>query len=243
MRADGTGGVTVQSSSILLSDTADLTLGIAASTAGTTRTIEAAGTEAAIDLLIKPKGTGITYLYGGLTWVNDLLMVADSLASETKRVIISGSDSQIEAVKITDDIPLFTISGAAGIVGFANGGDVLIEGGNGLNSGNTNGGDIFLQPGAKNASGLDGNIGLFTTTGSFGSGEKVMFINNATINASSGPTNGIIVHARDSSDGAANSTLALYLEQAVEAIGTFTASHKLKIWINGTEYWIQLDAV
>ena len=31
--------------------------------------------------------------------------------------------------------------------------------------------------------------------------------------------------------------------QAVEAIGTFTPSHKVKIVINGTEYWIQLDAV
>lgn len=243
LRANGTGGVTVQSSSILLSDTADLTLGITASTAGTTRTIEAAGTEAAIDLLIKPKGTGITYLYGGLTWVNDLLMVADSLASETKRVTISGSDSQIEAVKITDDIATFTISGAAGIVGFANGGDVIIEAGNGLNSGNTNGGDIFLQPGAKNASGLDGNIGLFTTTGSFGSGEKVMFINNATTNASAAPTNGIIVHARDSSDGSANSTLALYTEQAPEATATFTQSHRLKIWINNVEYYLPLDTV
>lgn len=31
--------------------------------------------------------------------------------------------------------------------------------------------------------------------------------------------------------------------QAVEAIGTFTPSHKVKIKINGVEYWIQLDAV
>lgn len=55
--------------------------------------------------------------------------------------------------------------------------------------------------------------------------------------------NSISLSARDSSDGSANSTIALYLEQVVEAIGTFTPSHKLKIWINGTEYWIQLDAV
>ena len=37
--------------------------------------------------------------------------------------------------------------------------------------------------------------------------------------------------------------LGLFLEQAVEAIGTFTASHKIKVKINGTEYWLQLDAV
>lgn len=40
-----------------------------------------------------------------------------------------------------------------------------------------------------------------------------------------------------------NQQLAITSEQAVEAIGTFTASHKLKIRINGTEYWVQLDAV
>ena len=48
--------------------------------------------------------------------------------------------------------------------------------------------------------------------------------------------------------GAANiaggsASLDLTTAQAVESIGTFTASHKLKIVINGTEYWIQLDAV
>jgi hypothetical protein len=51
------------------------------------------------------------------------------------------------------------------------------------------------------------------------------------------------MHSRDSSVGAANATLALRTEQAVEAIGTFTATHKLRIWINNVEYWIQLDTV
>jgi hypothetical protein len=55
--------------------------------------------------------------------------------------------------------------------------------------------------------------------------------------------NTISLSAKDSSDGAANATLALYCEQAVEAIGTFTESHKLKIWINNVEYFISLDAV
>lgn len=57
------------------------------------------------------------------------------------------------------------------------------------------------------------------------------------------PAGMIQIYAEDSSDGAVNATLAIRTEQAVEAIGTFTASHKLKVWINGTEYWIQLDAV
>jgi hypothetical protein len=55
------------------------------------------------------------------------------------------------------------------------------------------------------------------------------------------PTNGIEVLGKDSSDAA--TTLHLNMEQAVEAIGTFTPSHKIKIYINGVEYWLQLDAV
>lgn len=53
--------------------------------------------------------------------------------------------------------------------------------------------------------------------------------------------NQVILYSVDSSDSTA--TLGLFLEQAVEDIGTFTASHKVKIKINGTEYWMQLDAV
>ncbi len=76
---------------------------------------------------------------------------------------------------------------------------------------------------------------------SYGSGLGVAFFKNAVTNATTSPTSGTIIHARNSSDTA--STLALFTEQAVEAIGTFTPSHKLKVWINNTEYWIQLDAV
>ena len=41
----------------------------------------------------------------------------------------------------------------------------------------------------------------------------------------------------------AKTTLAFVLDEGVAAIGTFTPSHKLRIWINATEYDIQLDAV
>lgn len=47
--------------------------------------------------------------------------------------------------------------------------------------------------------------------------------------------------AAESSDG--DATLGMVTEQDTEAIGTFTLSHKLKIKINGTEYYIGLDAV
>lgn len=86
-----------------------------------------------------------------------------------------------------------------------------------------------------------GIVGLYTTQ-SAGSWQKALFIGNMGAQGTA-ISNGVVVYSKDSSDGSANATLALYLEQAVESIGTFTPSHKIKVWINGTEYWLQLDAV
>jgi len=87
-----------------------------------------------------------------------------------------------------------------------------------------------------------GNVGVGVSA--FGtSATNVIGITADGTVPSTSPAGMIQIFADDSSDGAANATLALRTEQAVEAIGTFTASHKLKIWINGVEYYIQLDAV
>lgn len=84
-----------------------------------------------------------------------------------------------------------------------------------------------------------GNIGIGTAT--FGTNA----VSSLSIANATAPTalvaNQIQIYSVDSSD--ATATLGLFLEQAVEAIGTFTASHKIKVLINGTAYWLQLDAV
>lgn len=86
---------------------------------------------------------------------------------------------------------------------------------------------------------VSGNMGIGLSA--FGtSAAKVIGIANGT-SPSTQPADMIQIGSKDSSDSKA--TLDLNTEQAVEAIGTFTASHKQKIYINGTEYWIQLDAV
>lgn len=87
-----------------------------------------------------------------------------------------------------------------------------------------------------------GNAGLFGAT-TYGSGVGVLSIKNAGTNASASITDGIIIHAKDSSAGSVNSTLALYTEEAPEATATFTQTHRYRIWINGVEYWISLDSV
>jgi hypothetical protein len=88
-----------------------------------------------------------------------------------------------------------------------------------------------------------GSCMLNASTKSTNTGNGVLILGNAGTNATASQTDGIVIHAKDSSSGSANSTLALYTEQAVEAIGTFTASNKLRVWINNVEYWIELDAV
>lgn len=88
---------------------------------------------------------------------------------------------------------------------------------------------------------LRGNVGIDVST--FGAGAvNVLAIPNGTP-PDAAVADEIQIYSKDSSDGAANATLALMLEQAVEVIGTFTPSHKIKVWINAVEYWLQLDAV
>jgi len=90
---------------------------------------------------------------------------------------------------------------------------------------------------------------IINQRGNLGIGSSITFDSSAISNMvmlngtapSAHTDNQIYLYAGDSSDS--TSTLCLYLEQAVEAIGTFTASHKIKVGVNGTFYWIQLDAV
>jgi hypothetical protein len=85
----------------------------------------------------------------------------------------------------------------------------------------------------------EGNLTIGGATVETGSTNNLSIANGTAPDAH--VDNQIIVYSADTSD--ATATLALFLEQAVEDIGTFTASHKIKVLINGTAYWIQLDAV
>jgi hypothetical protein len=88
---------------------------------------------------------------------------------------------------------------------------------------------------------LVGGAATATRRYALGLGEALGITIGTTV--TSALANTFSISARDSSLGTTNATLALYLEQTVEAIGTFTPSDKLRIWVNGIEYWIQLDAV
>ncbi len=174
-----------------------------------------------------------------------------TLDNTTNRYIISASFDTTDNDTYRD----LYITGKVGSSGFVNGKRIVLNGGTAYSiSGNGNGGDLLFTSGLRRTAGsgvdgniyldsLNGNIVLGTDTGSFGGGSKVTFIPNAVTSATSAPTNGIVLHAKDSSDGSANSTLAMYTEQAVEASVVFTQSHRLKVWVNNVEYYLGLDAV
>jgi len=105
---------------------------------------------------------------------------------------------------------------------------------------------LYLNTGSQNESPSEalgisssGNM-IFNAAVENGNLTHGIIMKNGTA-ASAAVIDGIQIHAEDTSDS--TSSLALYLEQAVEDVGTFTATKKIKIMINSVEYWIQLDAV
>lgn len=76
--------------------------------------------------------------------------------------------------------------------GTTSGGDISIESGGGITNGN--GGHISLRTGDGAGSGLDGNVTIFSASGSYGGGERVIFIKNRTTAPSSDPTDGGILY-------------------------------------------------
>ncbi len=84
-----------------------------------------------------------------------------------------------------------------------------------------------------------GNLGLHTTTFN-ATGVGVFTIGNGTA-PDAHVDNQIQIYSADSAS--ATATLALYLEEAVAAIGSFTADYKIVVYINGSAYCIPLDKV
>lgn len=79
--------------------------------------------------------------------------------------------------------------------------------------------------------------------GAVGIGKDSLSLKNTSSEPGSSGVDQIEIYAKDSSAGATDATLALRVETNPVAIGSFTATHKIPIWINGVEYHISLDAV
>lgn len=75
----------------------------------------------------------------------------------------------------------------------ATGTKVVMQGGNGVSS-NASGGDVSILGGIKSGTGVEGNVSIGSESGSFGSGQRVIFVVNATAVPSSNPSGGGILY-------------------------------------------------
>jgi hypothetical protein len=259
----GTGVITIPALSIWVADTLD-TITTVTPAAGQSIRINAGNTAweaytpgsggitngAIANELMKSDGTNAVSSGLGSTTAGDLNLGLAATAGATRLVQTVGSagvigltfqtkgSSSASAITFTNNSGVFNvfIDGLAGDTRLISTvGDLIF----GSNAELILGGTIISLVPDSGA----GNISLGVNNGTFGGGVRVTHIANATTNPTSAPVNGIIIYGKDSTDGASNATLGLYLEQDIEAIGTFTPSNKIKIWINEVEYWIQLEAV
>jgi hypothetical protein len=152
-----------------------------------------------------------------------------------------------------DYLPKRTSSGYSDSTLYVDGnGQVIIDNGNfnvltsvgtlelrGSDSLSGDGDNVWIKGGS--GSGIDGNVVIGQFQGDLLGAENVLYLTkDDTTEPSGAPGSGIMIYPY--SNGS-NHRLAWYQSKSVEAIGTFTATHKVNVRINGVEYWIQLDPV
>lgn len=93
---------------------------------------------------------------------------------------------------------------------------------------------------AGDISGATNNYAFYSGTGQVSFGDLLELRANHDPGA---PTDAIRLSAKDTTEGSPARTLHLRTESAAEATGTFTQTHRVRIWHNNVEYWIGLDAV
>jgi hypothetical protein len=86
LRANGTGGATVQASAMIVDDTANIALGVAA-TAGSSRNINAIGSASDIDINLISKGAGAVQLTSGTSIIQANSGGGNSLISSTGNAV------------------------------------------------------------------------------------------------------------------------------------------------------------
>lgn len=184
MKSDGANATT---SGIFSPSAGDLNLGTGVS--GTLRTITGDGSGANVGLSLTAKGTGVVNIAsaGGVTisGFNYSTAAGTAPTNSISGNPISGTASIGGQVNIQGGNTTATSASTAG--------KVVISSGNGLGT-NSSSGHVFITTGQKTGSGTEGSLSIFDTTGSFGAGEKVIFIHNATTDPTTNPTGGGILY-------------------------------------------------
>lgn len=170
LRSDGTGGLTLQNSVVTVDDNGDMTLG----TTGT-RILASGGTLLSLQ---SNAGANILNVGGGaVTFGISGFGTVWTLQNHALTFNDAGADA---VISITNNSS-------------ATGNDLILRA-SGVTGGNADAGHVYINSGAPSGSGISGNIGLLTETGSFGGGGKVIFIANATTVPASNPTGGGILY-------------------------------------------------
>lgn len=190
LRADGTGGATLQNSGLFIDDSANLTIGTVSLSGN--KTISAVNSTSDANLTLTSQGTVVV----------DVASSAESFQVMTTndRVIINPAGFQLFGEKINASAnATFLVSGAQGITGATTGQNLLLQAGSGYATGVTNGGHLYLMYGAKNTTGLDGNIGLLTNSvANWQSMERGVYLANRLTAPTAGIANGVSLFAEDS---------------------------------------------
>lgn len=184
MKSDGTIAV---GSSIFSSVNGNLDLG---TDANTTRIIKATGSFTHISLAL------ITQGLGSISLVTDNAVVFGN--TDSTWTFTQGTNPSLNIEKITASVYPFYISSQAGISGSINGNDFVLTTGRAYGvSGNGNSGNFYIDIGRQQGSGKFGNIGLFAASGTtFGGGERVLHIANATTVPGTNPSGGGVLYVQ-----------------------------------------------
>jgi hypothetical protein len=190
LRADGTGGATLQNSGLFIDDSANLTIGTVSLSGN--KTISAVNSTSDANLTLTSQGTVVV----------DVASAAESFQVMTTndRVIINPAGFQLFGEKINASAnATFLVSGAQGITGATTGQNLLLQAGSGYATGVTNGGHLYLMYGVKNSTGTDGNIGLLTSSvANWQSMERGVYLGNRLTAPTTGIANGVALFAEDS---------------------------------------------
>ena len=176
------------------------------------------------------------------------LTISGDLTVDTSTLKVDSSNDRVGIGTASPQNPLHIVSSTGDAVKIDRAGGVNVvlrntSAGTGFQMTNAGVYGQFSHGGTATMNLKGGNVGIGTTTFD-GSSEKYLTIANGTSPAAA-TADQIYIGSKDGS-GISGATLALFSEQtvdstALDAVGTL--SHRITVWINGTEYYLYLDPV
>jgi hypothetical protein len=177
----------LQGSNATFTGTGNLTLGLS-TTSSSQRTITTNGSGTTESILIAPRGSG-----GGLTLNNSQPTFITQFGGTGGNGLVITLTSTAHQILGGNPASSFSFLGQSSVTTGVKATNVVLKGGD-ATTGNADGGDVIVNTGLKAGTGLEGNISIFNAIGTFGGGQKVIFINNSTSIPTTNPAGGGILY-------------------------------------------------